>query len=146
MTASRRERHGRRSGRSRAGRSLEGHMARFMDIHEGFFGVTAQQLAEAHQRDLDVEEQEGVHYEHAWLDPESGKVFCLATGPSKEAVMRVHERAGHPTPEVFEVPIEVARPDLRRQSARGATLSTAPPVSSASELPRNPSPASSGAG
>src|SRR3954462_13062772 len=86
----------------------EGLMAKFMDIHEGFFGVTAQQLAEAHQRDLDNEEQEGVHYEHAWLDPESGKVFCLATGPSKEAVMRVHERAGLPTPEVFEVPIEVA--------------------------------------
>ena len=51
--------------------------------------------------------QEGVHYEHAWLDPEAGKVFCLATGPSKEAVMRIHERAGHPTPEVYEVPIEV---------------------------------------
>ena len=74
----------------------------------GFFGVTAQQLAEAHQRDLDVERQEGVHYEHAWLDPESGKVFCLATGPSKEAVMRVHEQAGHPTPQVYEVSIEVS--------------------------------------
>src|SRR6476646_7371251 len=83
-------------------------MAKFMDIHEGFFGVTAQQLAEAHQRDLDVEAEEGVHYEKAWLDPESGKVFCLVTGPSKEAVMRVHEKAGHPTPQVYEVPIEVS--------------------------------------
>src|SRR3954469_13787736 len=89
-------------------RRSEGHMAKFMDIHEGFFGVTAQQLAEAHQRDLDNEEQEGVHYEHACVDPESGKVFCLATGPSKEAVMRVHERAGHPAPEVYEIPIEVS--------------------------------------
>ena len=83
-------------------------MPKFMDIHEGFFGVTAQQLAEAHQRDLECEAQLGVHYERAWLDPESGKVFCLATGPSKEAVMRVHELAGHPTPQVFEVPIEVS--------------------------------------
>ena len=83
-------------------------MPKFMDIHEGFFGVTAVELAEAHQRDLDVEAEEGVHYEYAWLDPESGKVFCLATGPSKEAVMRVHERAGHPTPQVYEVPIEVS--------------------------------------
>src|SRR3954453_5898702 len=64
--------------------ATEGHMARFMDIHDGFFGVTAQELAEAHQRDLDVEEQEGVHYEHAGLDPESGKVFCLATGPRRK--------------------------------------------------------------
>ena len=45
--------------------------------------------------------------ERAWLDPEAGKVFCLATGPSKEAVMRVHEKAGHPTPEVYEITVEV---------------------------------------
>ena len=83
-------------------------MATFMDVHSGFVGVTAQQLEEAHGRDLAIEAEEGVHYVRAWLDPEAGKVFCLATGPSREAVMRVHERAGHPTPEVYEVPIEVA--------------------------------------
>lgn len=83
-------------------------MARFMDIHDGFFGVTGAQLAEAHQRDLDNESDEGVHYEHAWLDPDSGKVFCLATGPSREAVMRVHERAGHPTPQVYEITSEAS--------------------------------------
>jgi hypothetical protein len=83
-------------------------MAKFMDVHSGFIGVTAQQLAEAHQRDLEIERNEGVHFEHAWLDPEAGKVFCLATGPTKEAVMRVHERAGHPTSEVYELTVEVA--------------------------------------
>lgn len=82
-------------------------MAKFMDVHSGFFGVTAEQLADAHRRDLEIQDTEGVSYERAWLDPEAGKVFCLATGPSREAVMRVHERAGHPTPEVYEVPIEV---------------------------------------
>ena len=82
-------------------------MAKFMDVHSGFFGVSAEQLAEAHQRDLDIQDDEGVRYVTAWLDPEAGKVFCLATGPSKEAVMRIHERAGHPTPDVYEVPIEV---------------------------------------
>ncbi len=82
-------------------------MATFMDVHSGFFGVTAEQLAEAHGRDLAIEGEEDVHYERAWLDPVAGKVFCLATGPTKEAVMRVHERAGHPTPEVYVVPIEV---------------------------------------
>jgi hypothetical protein len=82
-------------------------MARFMDIHSGFVGATQSQLEEAHARDLALEAEEGVHYERAWLDPESGKVFCLATGPSREAVMRVHERAGHPTPEVYPVPVEV---------------------------------------
>jgi hypothetical protein len=82
-------------------------MSRYMDIHSGFHGVTAQQLAEAHQRDLDIESDEGVHFERAWLDPEAGKLFCLATGPSREAVMRIHERAGHATAEVNELPIEV---------------------------------------
>ena len=82
-------------------------MAKFMDVHNGFFGVTAAQLAEAHGRDLAIEADEGVHYERAWLDPVAGKVFCLATGPTKEALMRVHKRAGHPTTEIYEIPIEV---------------------------------------
>ena len=83
-------------------------MATFMDIHSGFVGVTAQQLREAHDRDLEIEQEEGVHFERAWLDPVSGKVFCLSTGTSRESVMRIHDRAGHPTAEVYELPIEVA--------------------------------------
>ncbi|HEV7811063.1 MAG TPA: SCO4226 family nickel-binding protein [Candidatus Limnocylindrales bacterium] len=82
-------------------------MAKFMDVHSGFFGVTRQQLMEAHGRDLEIEAEEGVHFERAWLDPESGKVFCLAVGPTKEAVLRIHERAGHPTSEIYELRIEV---------------------------------------
>ena len=82
-------------------------MAKFMDVHSGFYGVTREQLQEAHDRDLAIQDQEGVVNERAWLDPESGKVFCLITGPSREAVMRIHDRAGHPTAEVYELPIEV---------------------------------------
>ncbi len=36
-----------------------------------------------------------------------GMVFCLSTGPSKEAVRRVHEKAGHPADQVYELPVEV---------------------------------------
>jgi Protein of unknown function (DUF4242) len=82
-------------------------MARFMDVHDGFVGVTQDQLREAHERDLAAEAAEGVHFEHTRLDPESGKVFCLSSGPSKDAVLRVHERAGHPTQEIYELPTEV---------------------------------------
>jgi len=82
-------------------------MATFMDVHSGFVGVTEGQLKEAHERDLAEEAAEGVHFERAWLDPESGKVFCLSTGPSKESVRRVHERAGHPTHEIYEVSIDI---------------------------------------
>lgn len=82
-------------------------MAKFMDVHSGFVGVTAEQLTAAHDADLAIEGEEGVHFEKAWLDPESGKAFCLSSGPSKEAIMRVHEKAGHPVAEVYEIPIEV---------------------------------------
>jgi hypothetical protein len=82
-------------------------MAKFMDVHSGFVGVTARQLEEAHGRDLAIEADEGVHFERAWLDPEVGKVFCLSTAPTKEAVMRIHERAGHPTSEVYQLRVEV---------------------------------------
>ena len=83
-------------------------MAQFMDVHTGFVGVTAEQLADAHRRDLEIQASEGVNFERAWLDPVAGMVFCLSTGPSREAVMRVHEQAGHPTTQVFEVSAEVA--------------------------------------
>jgi hypothetical protein len=82
-------------------------MAKFMDVHHGFVGVTEAELKAAHEADLAIEGDEGVHFEQAWLDPESGEVFCLSSGPSKEAVMRVHERAGHPTAEVYELRVEV---------------------------------------
>jgi hypothetical protein len=43
-----------------------------------------------------------------WLDQESGTAFCLCTAPSREAVLRAHERAGDPAGEVYEISIEVA--------------------------------------
>jgi Protein of unknown function (DUF4242) len=82
-------------------------MARFMDVHSGFVGVTEEQLLEAHRQDQAIEGEEGAHFEKAWLDPEAGKVFCLSTGPSKESILRIHERAGHPTNEIYEIPVEV---------------------------------------
>src|ERR1700712_1725368 len=94
---------GSRAARLASSNEGSAQMAQFMDVHEGFVGVTQEQLNEAHAQDLANEGAEGVHFEHAWLDPETGKVFCLSTGPSKEAVMRVHERTGIPTTEVYEI-------------------------------------------
>jgi hypothetical protein len=78
-----------------------------MDIHTGMKGVTEAKLREEHQKDLDIENKEGVHFIKAWADPQSGKVFCLSEGPNREAVLRVHEKAGHATNEIYEVPITV---------------------------------------
>ena len=81
-------------------------MARYIDIHSGSVGATPEQFRSAHRRRLEIESSEGVHIERAWLDPESGRCFCLSTAPSKEAVLRVHDRSGHPGAEVYEVTVE----------------------------------------
>ena len=89
------------------GDGKEPDVAKFMDIHNGFVGVTEPALREACERDLAAETAEGVHFEHVWLDPGSGTVFCLSSGPSKEAVRRVHDQAGHPTEEIYELSVEI---------------------------------------
>jgi Nickel responsive protein SCO4226-like len=83
-------------------------MARFMDVHRGFKGATREQLEKEHRKDQQFEKAEGVHFERSWVDPSSGMAFCLSEGPSKEAVLKVHEKAGHPTTEIYEVPIDIS--------------------------------------
>lgn len=81
-------------------------MAEFMDVHRGMNGITPEQLLEAHQADLDIQDSEGVNFKHAWGDPSTGVVFCLSDAPNADAVKRIHEKAGHPTDEVYEVPVQ----------------------------------------
>lgn len=78
-------------------------MPQFMDVHTSMPGVTAEDLAAAHQADLDIQGEEGVDFQHAWADPKTGHVFCLSEAPNADAVRRVHERAGHPADEVHEI-------------------------------------------
>lgn len=82
-------------------------MARFLDVHDGYVGARRQHLVDAHALNLANQASEGVTFETAWLDPESGRIFCLSRGPSKEALMRVHERSGHPCSEIYEITEEV---------------------------------------
>ena len=56
-------------------------------------GLTPEELAEAHVRDLAAQEAHDVRYHTYWFDPDSGSVFCLAEGPSSEAVEAVHRQA-----------------------------------------------------
>ena len=81
-------------------------MPEFMDVHTGLAGVTHEALKEAHQADLDIQDEEGVNFKHAWADPTTGMVFCLSEGPNAEAVQRIHERAGHPADQIYEVPVQ----------------------------------------
>ncbi|MEU7066699.1 SCO4226 family nickel-binding protein [Streptomyces sp. NPDC053429] len=82
-------------------------MATFMDVHTGMQGITAEALMEAHQADLAIEGEEGVHFKQAWADPASGTVYCLSEAPTAEAVQRIHERTGHPANEIHPVPLMV---------------------------------------
>lgn len=82
-------------------------MPEFMDVHHNMRGITAAQLHEAHQADLAIGGDEGVHFKRAWADPESGVVYCLSEAPSADAIQRVHERAGHRADEIHPVPLRV---------------------------------------
>jgi len=81
-------------------------MPEYMDVHTGMVGITPEQLNEAHDADLAIQDDERVNFKQAWADPTSGMVFCLSEAPSAEAVQRVHERAGHPADQVYEVPLQ----------------------------------------
>jgi hypothetical protein len=81
-------------------------MAEFMDVHRGMEGITPELLSQAHNADLAIQGEESVDFKHAWADPATGLVFCLSEAPNAEAVKRIHERAGHPTDEVYEVPVQ----------------------------------------
>jgi class 3 adenylate cyclase len=64
----------------------------YLDRHDAP-GVTAEEVAAAHQLDTEIEQKYGVHYHSYWFDPERGTVFCLAEGPDERAVVAVHEEA-----------------------------------------------------
>jgi hypothetical protein len=68
-------------------------MPLYMDVHHRIEGLTAQAVAGAHQRDLEVQAKHGVSYQKYWFDEGTGKVFCLVEAPSKEAAEAVHREA-----------------------------------------------------
>jgi hypothetical protein len=68
-------------------------MALFMDVHHKVEGLTAQAVAGAHQRDLEVQDEYGVNYLRYWFDEGSGKVFCLVEAPDADTASRVHREA-----------------------------------------------------
>jgi hypothetical protein len=79
-------------------------MPLFMDTHHHVEGLTADAVAGAHKRDLEVQGKHGVNYIKYWFDDTAGKVFCLVNAPSKEAAAAVHREAhGLVADEITEV-------------------------------------------
>jgi hypothetical protein len=79
-------------------------MPKYMDIHKGVEGLTAEAVAGAHQQDLEVQEKHGVKYLKYWFNEADGTVFCLCEAPNKEAAEAVHREAhGLVADEIIEV-------------------------------------------
>ena len=68
-------------------------MPLYLDTHEHVPDLTAEAVAGAHARDLEVQGKHGVSYLRYWYDEASGKVYCLAEAPSADACEAVHREA-----------------------------------------------------
>jgi class 3 adenylate cyclase len=86
----------------------------FMDRHDAK-GVTAEDIAAAHQKDIAIQDRYGVRYLTYWFDQSRGTTFCLVDAPDKEAAECVHREAhGHIAGEVVEVPLAAVEAFLGR--------------------------------
>ena len=68
-------------------------MSLYMDVHNLDGGVSAADVAAAHEKDLETQDQYGVSYLRYWVDEEHGKIFCLVEADSAEDAHTVHREA-----------------------------------------------------
>jgi hypothetical protein len=68
-------------------------MPTYLDTHRHIPGLTADALAGAHARDVEVGPKYGVKYLRYWFDEATGRVYCLVEAPSPEAANQVHAEA-----------------------------------------------------
>jgi class 3 adenylate cyclase len=67
-------------------------MPLYMDRHD-LPEATAADVAQAHIRDLEIQDRYGVRYLTYWFDATTGNVFCLADAPSADAAEAVHRES-----------------------------------------------------
>jgi len=79
-------------------------MPLYLDIHHHVEGATADAVAGAQMKDLEIQARYGVEYKKYWFDETTGTIFCLVEAPNKEAATRVHREAhGLVADEIHEV-------------------------------------------
>lgn len=79
-------------------------MPTFMDVHNLDGGVSLDDVASAHQRDLETQDDYGVSYKRYWVNEQAGKIFCLVDAPDAETAHRVHREAhGLVADEIYQV-------------------------------------------
>jgi class 3 adenylate cyclase len=86
----------------------------FMDRHD-MKGVTAADIADAHRKDLEIQDEYGVKFLTYWFDQQRGTTFCLVDAPDKDTAQCVHREAhGHVAGEVVEVALSAVEAFLGR--------------------------------
>lgn len=66
----------------------------YLDVHElGAGNVTAQAVADAHKKDLNVQANHHVNFINYWVNEEQGTVVCLSEAPDSAAVASTHKEA-----------------------------------------------------
>jgi hypothetical protein len=80
-------------------------MPLFMDVHKLDGDVSAEEVANAHRMDVEMQAQHpGVDYQRYWVDERAGRIFCLVEAPSADEAIAVHREAhGLVADEIFEV-------------------------------------------
>jgi class 3 adenylate cyclase len=96
-----------------------------MDIHNLPEGATVEDVAKAHEKDMETQRKYGVEYTKYWLNEKTGKVFCLCHAPNAEAAEQVHREAHGLLPDkIIEIQPEVAEGFLGsvQTNAAGAAI------------------------
>jgi len=100
-------------------------MPLYMDIHNLDYGTTAEDVAKAHAKDMEIQRKYGVEYHKYWVNEAGNKVFCLAHAPNAEAAECVHREAhGMIAEKIIEVEPDVAEVFLggTETNAAGAVI------------------------
>lgn len=78
-------------------------MPLYMDRHY-IEGATRHAIANAHEKDLEVQGKYGVHFLTYWFDEPRCTAFCLIVSPDKETLQKAHNEAhGNVPNEIIEV-------------------------------------------
>ncbi len=84
-------------------------MPLYMDVHPGLGDATPEEVAAAHKRDLEVQDEFGVRFLSYWFSDPEGKAFCLAEAPDSGSLATCHKAAHGLMPNEI---IEIGAPTL----------------------------------
>lgn len=89
-------------------------MPLYLDFHIGQ-GLTAEDIALAHQLDVNIQDQFNCNCLTYWIDVERSNAYCLIQAPDKSAVIELHKNSHKQLPdEIIEVDRRIVKAFLGR--------------------------------